>query len=175
LQAKMKPEPILPIIILAAFPLILVLLSLGPRIHWGAEEDMKILLILAMLPVTAAATIWIRQYWSNRRSGIMKGTSWFKKKPSWEEHYAQTIYDGLVASGGPGDITALKLRTTMLPDVIKAALLEELRFAKRQQWTITAAVVGLIAGAYTIAVEKQSTIKIAATACSVSGPLITRL
>ena len=63
----------------------------------------------------------------------------------------------------------------MLPDVIKAALLEELRFAKRQQWTITAAVVGLIAGAYTIAVEKQSTIKIAATACSVSGPLITRL
>jgi len=36
----------------------------------------------------------------------------------------------------------------MLPDVIKAALLEELRFAKRQQWTITAAVVALIAGAY---------------------------
>jgi hypothetical protein len=36
----------------------------------------------------------------------------------------------------------------MLPDVIKAALLEELRFAKRQQWTITAAVVALIGGAY---------------------------
>jgi hypothetical protein len=31
---------------------------------------------------------------------------------------------------------------------IKAAYLEELRFAKRQQWTITAGVVGLIAGAY---------------------------
>src|SRR5262245_12183690 len=46
--------------------------------------------------------------------------------------------------------------TTMLTDTIKAALLEELRFAKRQQWTITAAVVGLIAGAYTIAVEKRS-------------------
>ena len=44
----------------------------------------------------------------------------------------------------------------MLTDAIKAALLEEIRFAKRQQWTITAAVVGLIAGAYTIAVEKQS-------------------
>ena len=29
---------------------------------------------------------------------------WFKKKPSWEEQYAQTIYDGLVASGGPGDM-----------------------------------------------------------------------
>ena len=43
----------------------------------------------------------------------------------------------------------------MLTDIIKAALLEELRFAKRQQWTITAAVVALIAGAYTIA-EKQS-------------------
>ena len=38
----------------------------------------------------------------------------------------------------------------MLPDVIKAALLEELRFAKRQQWTITAAVVALIAGAYSL-------------------------
>src|SRR5262249_12781553 len=39
----------------------------------------------------------------------------------------------------------------MLPDVIKAALLEELRFAKRQQWTVTAAVVALIAGAYNVA------------------------
>jgi hypothetical protein len=38
----------------------------------------------------------------------------------------------------------------MLTDTIKAALLEELRFAKRQQWTITAAVVALIAGAYSI-------------------------
>jgi hypothetical protein len=36
----------------------------------------------------------------------------------------------------------------MLPDTIKAAYLEELRFAKRQQWTITAAVVALIAGVY---------------------------
>ena len=34
---------------------------------------------------------------------------------------------------------------------IKAAYLEELRFAKRQQWTITAAVVGLAGGVYTIA------------------------
>ena len=33
---------------------------------------------------------------------------------------------------------------------IKAAFLEEIRFAKRQQWTITAAVVALIGGAYTI-------------------------
>jgi hypothetical protein len=38
----------------------------------------------------------------------------------------------------------------MLTDTIKAALLEELRFAKRQQWTITAAVVALVAGAYSI-------------------------
>jgi uncharacterized membrane protein len=38
----------------------------------------------------------------------------------------------------------------MLPDTIKAAYLEELRFAKRQQWTITAAVVALIAGAYNV-------------------------
>jgi len=45
---------------------------------------------------------------------------------------------------------------TMLTDPVKAALLEEIRFAKRQQWTITTAVVALIAGAYTIAVEKQS-------------------
>ena len=44
----------------------------------------------------------------------------------------------------------------MLTDPVKAALLEEIRFAKRQQWTITTAVVALIAGAYTIAVEKQS-------------------
>ena len=35
---------------------------------------------------------------------------WFKTKPSWEEHYAQTLYDAFVASGGPGEITALKLR-----------------------------------------------------------------
>jgi hypothetical protein len=33
---------------------------------------------------------------------------------------------------------------------IKAAYLEELRFAKRQQWTITAAVVAFIAGAYSV-------------------------
>src|SRR5262249_53074133 len=39
-------------------------------------------------------------------------------------------------------------KSAMLPDIIKAALLEELRFAKRQQWTITAAIVALIAGAY---------------------------
>jgi hypothetical protein len=35
----------------------------------------------------------------------------------------------------------------MVTDTIKAAYLEELRFAKRQQWTITAAVVAFIAGA----------------------------
>jgi uncharacterized membrane protein len=38
----------------------------------------------------------------------------------------------------------------MATDTIKAAHLEELRFAKRQQWTITAAVVALIAGAYSM-------------------------
>jgi hypothetical protein len=38
----------------------------------------------------------------------------------------------------------------MLTDAIKAAYLEELRFAKRQQWTITAAVVALIVGAYSV-------------------------
>jgi hypothetical protein len=35
---------------------------------------------------------------------------WFKKKPSWEEQYAQNIYGALAARSGPGDITALKLR-----------------------------------------------------------------
>jgi len=35
-------------------------------------------------------------------------------------------------------------------DTIKAAYLEELRFAKRQQWAVTIAVVTLIAGAYSI-------------------------
>jgi len=39
----------------------------------------------------------------------------------------------------------------MLTDPIKVALLEELRFEKRQQWTITAAVIGLITGAYNVA------------------------
>ena len=43
----------------------------------------------------------------------------------------------------------------MLTDTIKAALWEELRFAKRQQWTITAAVVALIGGAYSIASEEH--------------------
>jgi uncharacterized membrane protein len=38
----------------------------------------------------------------------------------------------------------------MVTDTIKAAYLEELRFAKRQPWTITAAVVALIAGAYSV-------------------------
>jgi hypothetical protein len=38
----------------------------------------------------------------------------------------------------------------MITDTIKAAYLEELRFAKRQQWTVTAAVVALIAGAYSV-------------------------
>jgi hypothetical protein len=35
---------------------------------------------------------------------------WFKKKPSWEEQYAQNIYDGLVARNSIGDITATELR-----------------------------------------------------------------
>jgi hypothetical protein len=35
-------------------------------------------------------------------------------------------------------------------DVIKAAYLEELRFAKRQQWAVTIAAVTLIAGAYSM-------------------------
>jgi len=39
----------------------------------------------------------------------------------------------------------------MVTETIKAALWEELRFVKRQQWTITAAVVALIGGAYTLA------------------------
>jgi len=43
----------------------------------------------------------------------------------------------------------------MITDTIKAALWEELRFVKRQQWTITAAVVALIGGAYTLA-KRQS-------------------
>jgi hypothetical protein len=38
----------------------------------------------------------------------------------------------------------------MLRDTIKAAYLEELRFAKRQQWAVTTAVIALIAGAYSI-------------------------
>ena len=43
----------------------------------------------------------------------------------------------------------------MITDTIKAALWEELRFVKRQQWTITAVVVALIGGAYTLA-KRQS-------------------
>ena len=35
-------------------------------------------------------------------------------------------------------------------DTIKAAYLEELRFAKRQQWAVTTAVIALIAGAYSM-------------------------
>jgi uncharacterized membrane protein len=45
----------------------------------------------------------------------------------------------------------LRERTMITDPTIKAALWEEVRFAKRQQWTITAAVVALIAGAYNIA------------------------
>jgi hypothetical protein len=39
----------------------------------------------------------------------------------------------------------------MLTDTIKAALLEELRFAKRQQWGVAIAAIPLIAGAFHIA------------------------
>jgi hypothetical protein len=34
----------------------------------------------------------------------------FKRKPTWEETYAQRIYDGLVAHNEIGNITALSLR-----------------------------------------------------------------
>jgi len=40
----------------------------------------------------------------------------------------------------------------MVTDTIKAALWEELRFVKRQQWAVTTAVIALIAGAYSIAI-----------------------
>jgi len=43
----------------------------------------------------------------------------------------------------------------MVTDTIKAALWEELRFVKRQQWAVTTAVIALIAGAYSIAGVKQ--------------------
>jgi hypothetical protein len=39
----------------------------------------------------------------------------------------------------------------MLTDTIKAAFWEELRFTKRQQWAVTIAAVGLIAGAFHMA------------------------
>jgi hypothetical protein len=35
---------------------------------------------------------------------------WFKKKPPWQEEYAQNIYGAFVAGNDPGDITALKLK-----------------------------------------------------------------
>ena len=44
---------------------------------------------------------------------------WFRKKPSWEEQYAQNIYGALVASNDLGDITARKLR---IPTVLHHAL-----------------------------------------------------
>jgi hypothetical protein len=34
----------------------------------------------------------------------------FKRKPTWQEIYAQRIYDGLVADNELGNITALNLR-----------------------------------------------------------------
>jgi hypothetical protein len=43
---------------------------------------------------------------------------WFKKKPSWEEQYAQNIYSAFVASNDLGDMTALKLR---IPTVLHHA------------------------------------------------------
>jgi hypothetical protein len=43
----------------------------------------------------------------------------------------------------------------MPTDTIMAALLEELRFAKRQQWAVTIAGITLIAGAFHIAGVKQ--------------------
>jgi hypothetical protein len=48
----------------------------------------------------------------------LAGRSWFKKKPSWEEQYAQNIYEAFVVSSDPGDITALKLR---IPFVLHGA------------------------------------------------------
>src|SRR5215831_16800245 len=54
----------------------------------------------------------------------------------------------------------------MITDTIKAALWEELRFVKRQQWTITAAVVALIGGAYTLAKRIR---------LNLNGPLLARL
>jgi hypothetical protein len=42
----------------------------------------------------------------------------FKRKPSWEETYAQNIYNGLVAHNDFGDMTALKLR---IPTVLHQA------------------------------------------------------
>jgi hypothetical protein len=54
-----------------------------------------------------------------------------------------------------GRSAELGIRATMVTDTIKAAYLEELRFAKRQQWTITAAVVAFIAGAYCHAARRS--------------------
>jgi hypothetical protein len=42
----------------------------------------------------------------------------FKKKPAWEEQYAQNLYGALVERNDPGDFSALKLR---IPTVLHAA------------------------------------------------------
>ena len=51
----------------------------------------------------------------------------------------------------------------MLTDTIKAALWEELRFAKRQQWAVTAAVITFIVGAYNVVKPLGPCEKVAAT------------
>jgi len=51
----------------------------------------------------------------------------------------------------------------MITDTIKAALWEELRFAKRQQWTVTAAVVAFIVGAYNVVKSLGDWEKVGAT------------
>jgi hypothetical protein len=88
-----------------------VLLTVVPALalllgHWQPGSG---IVVLGLIFTSAVGAMWF---------GTEVKEIFQKKKPSWEEQYAQTIYDGLVAHNDLGDITALKLR---IPTVLHHA------------------------------------------------------
>jgi len=67
--------------------------------HWQPAPSGGV--VVSLVFCFAVGVIWL----GTEVSEIL----WSKKKPSWEEQYAQNIYNAFVVSNDPGDITALKL------------------------------------------------------------------
>jgi hypothetical protein len=88
-----------------------VLLTVVPALalllgHWQPGSG---IVVLGLVFTSAVGAMWF---------GTEVKEIFQKKKPSWEEQYAQTIYEGLVVHNDLGDITALKLR---IPTVLHHA------------------------------------------------------
>jgi hypothetical protein len=113
-----------------SFVLAALLTSVPALFLFGGAGDGRPLVLLSLVFTSGVGALWL---FSEIREIFQK------KKPPWEEQYALNIYEAFVASAGPGDITALKLR---IPTVLHHAYQNKIVL---QRELITFAALGSVA------------------------------